>query len=94
MSRFYEGKIFKHFLPFMILVIGGSFLIREFTAIKYKYRKISSYEIKKEFDKKGIKMNEILPLETEYENLKKLDIDNWSNVRIPRPWEETENTKN
>ncbi|XP_076628569.1 cytochrome c oxidase assembly protein COX16 homolog l(3)neo43 isoform X2 [Colletes latitarsis] len=71
MSRFYEGKIFKHFLPFMILVIGGSFLIREFTAIKYKYRKISSYEIKKEFDKKGIKMNEILPLETEYENLKK-----------------------
>jgi cytochrome c oxidase assembly protein subunit 16 len=27
-------------------------------------------------------------LETEYEKVKKLDIDNWDNKRVSRPWEE------
>jgi cytochrome c oxidase assembly protein subunit 16 len=26
-------------------------------------------------------------LETEYEKIKKLDIDNWESKRVPRPWE-------
>lgn len=27
-------------------------------------------------------------LETEYEKIQKLDLDNWTQVRGPRPWEE------
>ncbi len=33
-------------------------------------------------------------LETEYEKIKDLDIDNWEPVRVPRPWEEEETSEN
>lgn len=38
----------------------------------------------------GIKMKKEgeVTLETEYEKIKTLDIDNWEPVRGPRPWEE------
>jgi len=32
-------------------------------------------------------------LETEYDKVKSIDIDNWSNKRGPRPWEEEELAK-
>lgn len=37
MKRFHETKLFRQFLPFMILVIGGSFFIQEFTKLKYVF---------------------------------------------------------
>lgn len=58
--------------------------------IRYKYRKVSEAS---EDDLKalGFKMkisNEEITLESEYEKLKELDIDNWEQKRGPRPWEE------
>lgn len=35
-----------------------------------------------------MKPPEEVTIEAEYEKLKKIDIDNWENVRGPRPWEE------
>lgn len=31
-------------------------------------------------------------LESEYEKIKDLDIDNWEQIRGPRPWEENESS--
>ncbi|KAJ9574797.1 hypothetical protein L9F63_008022 [Diploptera punctata] len=72
----------------------------------YKDRKINmsnSRSIKYEFSKRcpvtpemaekyGVKMRKPgeVTLEGEYEKMKELDIDNWSNIRGPRPWEEDE----
>lgn len=43
-----------------------------------------------ELEVMGIKMKKEgeVTLETEYEKIKTLDIDNWEPVRGPRPWEE------
>ena len=35
MKRFFKGRFVQQFLPFMILVIGGSVIIREFVGLKY-----------------------------------------------------------
>ncbi|XP_034196072.1 cytochrome c oxidase assembly protein COX16 homolog l(3)neo43 [Osmia lignaria lignaria] len=94
MTQLYKTKIFKQFVPFMLLVIGGSFLVREFAKIRYKYRKVTTYDLAKEAEAVGIKMKKPATLEEEYENtMKKIDIDNWENIRISRPWEETTDTK-
>ncbi|KAG6795469.1 cytochrome c oxidase assembly protein COX16, mitochondrial [Apis mellifera caucasica] len=94
MKRFHETKLFRQFLPFMILIIGGSFFIQEFTKLKYKYSKVTSQDFKMEMKKKGIEMKKSSTLEEEYEKIKILDIDNWENVRIPRPWEEPNSPNN
>lgn len=45
----------------------------------------------KEMDMKVEKPNEEITLESEYEKIKEtLDIENWEQVRGPRPWEEPE----
>lgn len=41
-----------------------------------------------ELDKQTSRANREITLETEYEKLKELDIDNWEQKRGPRPWEE------
>lgn len=43
-----------------------------------------------EMKKYGIEMKKPgeVTIETEFEKIKKLDIDNWEQVRGPRPWEE------
>lgn len=41
-------------------------------------------------EKLGIKMKGAgeVTLETEYEKIKEINIDDWENIRGPRPWEE------
>lgn len=94
MKEFYKTKFFRHFLPFMILVVGGSFFIQEFTKLRYKYRKVEPVDLKTEAKKLGIEMQRTRTLEEEYEKIKKMDIDNWENIRIPRPWEEPSTSTN
>ncbi|XP_031844029.1 cytochrome c oxidase assembly protein COX16 homolog l(3)neo43 [Nomia melanderi] len=95
LSRF-DSKIFRYFVPFMVLVVGGSFAIQEITEIRYKYRRTISYDdVKKATKAQGIEMKPSESLEKIYEDMKeKLDIDNWENIRIPRPWEEENNVEN
>ncbi|XP_076297850.1 cytochrome c oxidase assembly protein COX16 homolog l(3)neo43 [Lasioglossum baleicum] len=89
MSQFFQTKTFRYFVPFMVLVVGGSFALREVAEIRYKYRKTTSYDIRRDAEKLGIKMKKSAPLEEIYEDMQKnVDITNWENVRIPRPWDE------
>ncbi|XP_055677011.1 cytochrome c oxidase assembly protein COX16 homolog, mitochondrial [Lutzomyia longipalpis] len=85
----YQRKYFKYGVPFLILVTGGSFGLREFTTLRYEFsrnKEVSPEEMKK----LGISMKKTgeVTLESEYEKVKTLDIDNWDNKRGPRPWEE------
>lgn len=45
-----------------------------------------------EMKKYGVNMKkrEEVTLETEYDKVKSIDIEHWSNIRGPRPWEEEE----
>lgn len=60
--------------------------------LRYKFTKTSSLD-RRELQRLGIEMKKPgeVTLESEYEKIKDLDIDNWKQVRGPRPWEETTN---
>ncbi|XP_077263652.1 cytochrome c oxidase assembly protein COX16 homolog l(3)neo43 isoform X2 [Temnothorax americanus] len=79
----------------MIFVLGGSLGLREFTELRYRYKRTHEHKVRDELEKKGLQMKqpEEITLEKEYEKLEKMDLDNWKNVRISRPWEESENTR-
>ncbi|CAG0892047.1 unnamed protein product [Darwinula stevensoni] len=86
----WKSPLFKHGLPFMILVLGGSFYLREFTDLRYRFRKQQQIH-PEEMEKLGITMKKYgeVSLESEYEKMKKkVDVEHWENKRGPRPWEE------
>uniref|UniRef100_A0A8C5K8P1 Cytochrome c oxidase assembly protein COX16 homolog, mitochondrial n=1 Tax=Jaculus jaculus TaxID=51337 RepID=A0A8C5K8P1_JACJA len=66
-----------------LLIVGGSFGLREFSQIRYDAVKI---KIDPELEKK-LKMNKI-SLESEYEKIKDSTFEEWKNIRGPRPWED------
>nr|BAN21334.1 conserved hypothetical protein [Riptortus pedestris] len=88
-----KRPFFKYGLPFFIFMIGGSFGLKEFTALRFQF---SKKEVLRPEDLKhlGITMKKPgeVTLESEYEKIKEMDIDNWENIRGPRPWEEPEAT--
>ncbi|XP_045617142.1 cytochrome c oxidase assembly protein COX16 homolog, mitochondrial [Procambarus clarkii] len=87
--RLVQGRFLRFGAPFLILVVGGSFGLKEFAKIRYDFRNHRNVT-KAEADKMGIKMKDHsdVTLETEFEKVKKIDVDTWENVRGPRPWEE------
>ncbi|KAF7278463.1 cytochrome c oxidase assembly protein COX16 homolog l(3)neo43 [Rhynchophorus ferrugineus] len=89
--RLFKRRAFKYGLPFLVLMVGGSFGLKEFTQLRYQFSKVSPINAE-EAKKYGIDMKKPgeVTLESEYEKLKQLDIDNWEQVRGPRPWEENE----
>ncbi|XP_043286398.1 cytochrome c oxidase assembly protein COX16 homolog, mitochondrial [Venturia canescens] len=84
-----KNKSFKYGLPFLLFVIGGSFGLKEFTELRYRYSYVQR-GIREELKEHGIEIKKPgeVTLESEYEKIKQMDIDNWENVRISRPWEE------
>lgn len=70
-------------------MIGGSFGLREWTQIRYQFSKVKGVS-KEEAERMGLHKAKKVTLEDTFEEIKKLDIDNWENKRGPRPWEQTE----
>lgn len=88
-NQFLNKRFVKYGLPFLIVVVGGSFGLKEFAQLRYQFSTVSQVR-PDEVKKYGIEMKKPgeVTLESEYEKIKKLDIDNWEQVRGPRPWEE------
>ncbi|RZB38731.1 COX16 domain containing protein [Asbolus verrucosus] len=89
LNRFLNKKSIKYGLPFLVVIVGGSFGLREFSQLRYQFSKVSSVK-PSDFKEAGVEIKKPgeVTLETEYEKIKKMDIDNWEQVRGPRPWEE------
>jgi len=84
-----KRRSFKYGVPFLLMIVGGSFALKEFTQLRYQFSKKTTLR-PDELDKIGVKMKNVgeVTLETEYEKIKEIDIEHWENVRGPRPWEE------
>ncbi|BES87570.1 unnamed protein product [Nesidiocoris tenuis] len=84
-----KNRFLKFGVPFLALMVGGSYGLREFTSLRYQYS-TRGVLIPEEVAKLGIEMKKPgeVTLESEYEKIKNMDIDNWENKRGPRPWEE------
>ncbi|XP_008116360.1 cytochrome c oxidase assembly protein COX16 homolog, mitochondrial isoform X2 [Anolis carolinensis] len=64
-----KNKTLKYGVPMMLLIIGGSFGLREFTQIRYDALKLHS------------------------KKLKDAKLDEWQNIRGPRPWEDSKSVQ-
>ncbi|XP_075979489.1 cytochrome c oxidase assembly protein COX16 homolog l(3)neo43 [Anticarsia gemmatalis] len=84
-----KRRSFKYGLPFILFMVGGSFGLREWTQIRYQFSKVKGVS-KAEAEKMGLHRPKEVTLENTYEEIQKLDIDNWENKRGPRPWENNE----
>lgn len=84
----------KYGAPFLILIVGGSFALKEFAQLRYTFSKQKTLT-PDEAAKFGIQMKprEEVSLENVYEKTKSINISDWENKRGPRPWEETEGQK-
>lgn len=84
-----KNKFVRLGIPFFVLVLGGSFYLEQFSKLRYKYGTQVNTLDHEQLKKEGLQLaerNEIT-LEAQYEKIKDLDIDNWEQIRGPRPWE-------
>ncbi|XP_065354336.1 cytochrome c oxidase assembly protein COX16 homolog, mitochondrial [Calliphora vicina] len=93
-NKLKRNKSFKYGIPFLILMVGGSFGLQEFTKIRYQFSKQQTVT-PEELEEFGIAMKkrEEVTIDKVYEKVKTLNLDDWENKRGPRPWEENFNTK-
>ncbi|XP_037550582.1 cytochrome c oxidase assembly protein COX16 homolog, mitochondrial [Nematolebias whitei] len=83
-----RNKTVKYGLPMILLVVGGSFGLREFTQLRYDAQKIRQRldpDLEANMDMKRPSVT----LEEEYEKMKENNLDEWKNIRGPRPWEDS-----
>ncbi|XP_037603308.1 cytochrome c oxidase assembly protein COX16 homolog, mitochondrial [Sebastes umbrosus] len=83
-----KNKTIKYGVPMLLLVVGGSFGLREFTQIRYDAQKIRkrldpSLEAKVNVEKQSVM------LEEEYKKMQEVNLEEWRNIRGPRPWEDS-----
>ncbi|XP_052828004.1 cytochrome c oxidase assembly protein COX16 homolog, mitochondrial-like [Octopus bimaculoides] len=86
----FKSHFVRRGLPFLTLIVGGSFLLKEYATLRYQFRKSEITTAKEIAEKTGIKAKEEpVTLENIYDEMKKEDIDTWVNIRGPRPWEDS-----
>ncbi|KAM9355433.1 cytochrome c oxidase assembly protein COX16 homolog, mitochondrial [Pholidichthys leucotaenia] len=83
-----KNKTARYGIPMLLLVVGGSFGLREFAQIRYDAQKIRR-KLDPSLEAKVNSQKQSGVLEEEYEKLKDLNLDNWKNIRGPRPWEDS-----
>ncbi|XP_051813424.1 cytochrome c oxidase assembly protein COX16 homolog, mitochondrial [Acanthochromis polyacanthus] len=83
-----KNKTVKYGIPMLLLVVGGSFGLREFTQIRYDAQKLKR-KMDPALEAKVNMQRQSVILEEEYEKLKELNLDEWKNIRGPRPWEDS-----
>ncbi|XP_064485659.1 cytochrome c oxidase assembly protein COX16 homolog, mitochondrial-like [Ornithodoros turicata] len=88
-QAFSRRKFIKVGVPFMVLVVGGSFALKQFTSLRFEVTGITKVT-PEEAAKFGVKMKPKgeVTLESVYEDVQKMDTESWENIRGPRPWEE------
>ncbi|XP_003962415.2 cytochrome c oxidase assembly protein COX16 homolog, mitochondrial [Takifugu rubripes] len=83
-----RNKTLKYGVPMLLLVVGGSFGLREFTQIRYDAQKIRK-KLDPSLEARVNVQNQAVVLEEQYEKLKEKNLDDWKNIRGPRPWEDS-----
>uniref|UniRef100_A0A8C2CEV8 Cytochrome c oxidase assembly protein COX16 homolog, mitochondrial n=1 Tax=Cyprinus carpio TaxID=7962 RepID=A0A8C2CEV8_CYPCA len=81
-------KTQNSYLKKLLLVVGGSFGLREFTQIRYDAQKMKK-KLDPALEARVNTKKQSAILQDEYEKLKDLDLDGWKNIRGPRPWEDS-----
>ncbi|KAG7466151.1 hypothetical protein MATL_G00161730 [Megalops atlanticus] len=83
-----RNKTARYGIPMLLLVVGGSFGLREFTQIRYDAQRIKK-KLDPALEARVNQQKQSVILEEEYEKMKDRNIDGWKNIRGPRPWEDS-----
>lgn len=84
-----RSKAFRYGLPFVSLLVVGSFGLSEFSSIVIDKREQKNRMLSAEETLSFQKAVDKVDVEEEYQKtMEKLDIEHWENKRGPRPWEE------
>ncbi|XP_055026036.2 cytochrome c oxidase assembly protein COX16 homolog, mitochondrial [Misgurnus anguillicaudatus] len=83
-----KNRTAKYGIPMLLLVVGGSFGLREFTQIRYDAQKMRR-KLDPALEARINPQKQSVILQEEYEKLKELDLEGWKNIRGPRPWEDS-----
>ncbi|CAD5223800.1 unnamed protein product [Bursaphelenchus okinawaensis] len=84
-------------LPFFAIVLGSAYFLKHFQQVRYDFRKVKKEqenlkEFKAKLSEEGIRVKEKpVSLEEVYDEITKLDTENWSNIRGPRAEEDSHN---
>ncbi|KAG7334562.1 hypothetical protein KOW79_002969 [Hemibagrus wyckioides] len=81
-----KNRTVRYGVPMLLLVVGGSFGLREFTQIRYDAQKIKK-KMDPALEARVTPRTHTNILQEEYMKLQQVDLDNWTNIRGPRPWE-------
>ncbi|XP_067634536.1 cytochrome c oxidase assembly protein COX16 homolog, mitochondrial [Eurosta solidaginis] len=89
LNTLFQRRSIKYGVPFMLFMVAGSFGLEQFSRLRYQFSRKKTLT-PEEMEKVGVKMKkpEEVTLESEYEKVKRINIDDWENKRGPRPWEE------
>ncbi|TRY91360.1 hypothetical protein DNTS_008517 [Danionella cerebrum] len=79
-------------IPMLLLIVGGSFGLREFAQIRYDAQ-AKKTKITPEVEALMKSRTKSTTLEEEYEKIQKVDLDGWKNIRGPRPWEDSKESQ-
>ncbi|XP_068195077.1 cytochrome c oxidase assembly protein COX16 homolog, mitochondrial isoform X1 [Antennarius striatus] len=88
-----KSKTLKYGLPMLVLVVGGSFGLREFSQIRYDEQRINR-RLDPSLEARVNVRDQSVVLEEEYEKMKTQKLDEWKNIRGPRPWEDSREYQN
>ncbi|XP_067099935.1 cytochrome c oxidase assembly protein COX16 homolog, mitochondrial [Osmerus mordax] len=83
-----KNKTVRYGVPMLLLIVGGSFGLKEFTQIRYDAQKIRK-KLDPSLEAKVNTQRQSVILEEEYEKMKALNLEEWKNIRGPRPWEDS-----
>lgn len=87
--KFTRRRSVRYGLPFVSLLVVGSFGLSEFSSIVIARREKNNRRLTTEEARAFQGPPKEFNIEEEYEKtMKKLDIEHWENKRGPRPWEE------
>lgn len=88
-----KDSALRNFIPFGLLVVAAYLGLAEFRKINYTHKKDQPTMYKDQMAKLGVSEDSYqaqtaVSREQDIEKvIKDINIDNWSNVRGPRPWE-------
>ncbi|XP_043554054.1 uncharacterized protein LOC122553791 isoform X1 [Chiloscyllium plagiosum] len=83
-----RSRTLRFGLPMLLLITGGSFGLREFTQVRYDVQKVKR-KIDPALEAQLNKNKNKISMESEYEKLQQQNLDDWVNIRGPRPWEDS-----
>merc|ERR1712079_988769 len=76
-QKLLQNRHLKYGVPFIGLLVGSSFALTNVTSFRYEFRKT-----------KGLSADDLENLYEEYMEQNQEKLEDYENLRIPRPWED------